>query len=158
MTNDWRTVLDTGVIVSAVLLPRSAPRRACDLAVSAGALLVSDRTILELDEVLRRPKFDRYVSELQRLDFLAALLREAEVIEVHDLVTECRDPNDNKFLELALSGQGSHIVSDLRQTTRGSSRRPMISLIHARKCKHRRVPRGTRRLSGSFQNIRKPWY
>lgn len=33
------------------------------------------------------------------------------MIEVHDLVTECRDPNDNKFLELALSGQGSHIVT-----------------------------------------------
>jgi len=34
-----------------------------------------------------------------------------ELIEVHDVVTECRDPKDNKFLELALSGKGSHIVS-----------------------------------------------
>ncbi|HUG67433.1 MAG TPA: putative toxin-antitoxin system toxin component, PIN family [Pirellulaceae bacterium] len=111
MGNDWRTILDTGVVVSAVLLPRSVPRQAFDLAVSRGALLVSDRTIIELDEVLRRPKFDRYVSESHRLEFLAALLREAEVIEVHDVVTECRDPKDNKFLELALSGQGSHIVT-----------------------------------------------
>jgi putative PIN family toxin of toxin-antitoxin system len=111
VTNDWRTVLDTGVVVSAVLLPRSVPRQAFDLAVSRGALLVSDQTIVELDEVLRRPKFDRYVSESQRLEFLAALLREAEVIEVHDVVTECRDPKDNKILELALSGQGSHIVT-----------------------------------------------
>lgn len=111
MTNDWRTVLDTGVVVSAVLLPRSVPRQAFDLAVSRGMLLVSDQTIVELDEVLRRPKFDRYVSESQRLEFLAALLREAEVIEVHDVVTECRDPKDNKFLELALSGQGNHIVT-----------------------------------------------
>ncbi len=111
MTNDWRTVLDTGVIVSAVLLPHSAPRQAFDLAVSRGALLVSDRTIVELDEVLRRRRFDSYVSGLRRLEFLAALLREAEVIEVHDVVTECRDPKDNNFLNLALSGQGSHIVT-----------------------------------------------
>jgi len=93
------------------LLPHSAPRQAFDLAISRGTLLVSDRTIVELDEVLRRPKFNRYVSELQRLEFLAALLREAEVIEVDEVVTECRDPKDNSFLNLALSGRGSHIVT-----------------------------------------------
>ena len=74
MTNDWRTVLDTGVVVSAILLPRSVPRQAFDSAVSRGKLLVSDQTIAELDEVLRRPKFDKYVSESQRLEFLAATL------------------------------------------------------------------------------------
>lgn len=74
-------------------------------------MLVSEQTLVELNEVLRRPKFDKYVSESQRLEFLAALLREAEVIEVRDVVTECRDPKDNKFLELALSGNGSHIVT-----------------------------------------------
>ena len=111
MTNDGRTVLDTAVVVSAVLLPRSVPRQAFDLAVSRGTLLVSDQTIAELDEVLRRRKFDKYVSESHRLEFLAALLREAEVIGVHNVVTECRDPKDNKFLELALSGRGSHIVT-----------------------------------------------
>ena len=104
-------VLDTGVVVSAALLPRSVPRQAFDLAMARGTLLASDQTVAELDEVLRRPKFDKYVSESQRLQFLAALLRETELIEVRDVVTECRDPGDNKFLELALSGKGSHIVS-----------------------------------------------
>jgi predicted nucleic acid-binding protein len=33
------------------------------------------------------------------------------VIDVGDVVTECRDPTDNKFLELALSGRGSHVVT-----------------------------------------------
>lgn len=111
MKSDFRSVIDTGVIVSAVLLPRSVPRQAFDTAVSRGALLVSEETITELDEVLRRPKFDKYVSESRRLEFLAALLREAEVIEVVDVVSDCRDPKDNKFLELALSGRGSHIVT-----------------------------------------------
>ena len=111
MTSDWRTVLDTGVVVSAVLLPRSVPRQAFDLAIAKGPLLVSEQTIAELDEVLRRPKFDKYVSESQRLEFLAALLRGSELVEVRDVETECRDPKDNKFLELALSGKGSHIVT-----------------------------------------------
>jgi putative PIN family toxin of toxin-antitoxin system len=111
VTSDLRTVIDTGVVVSAVLLPRSVPRQAFDLAAARGALLVSENTIAELDEVLRRPKFDKYLSESQRLEFLGALVREAEVVEVVDVVTGCRDPKDNKFLELALSGKGSHILT-----------------------------------------------
>lgn len=111
MTSDLRTVIETGVVVSAILLPRAVPRQAFDVAAARGRLLVSDETIAELDDVLRRPKFDKYVSETQRLEFLAALVRAAEVIDVVDVVTDCRDPRDNKFLELALSGRGSHIVS-----------------------------------------------
>jgi putative PIN family toxin of toxin-antitoxin system len=72
---------------------------------------VSDETIAELDDVLHRPKFDKYVSETQRLEFLAALVREAELIDVVDVITDCRDPKDNKFLELALSGRASHVVT-----------------------------------------------
>lgn len=111
MKTEWRTVIDTGVVVSAVLLPRSVPRQAFDLAVAQGPLLVSDKTIGELDEVLRRPKFDKYVSESQRLEFLMALVQVAEVVKVVDMVTVCRDPQDDKFLELALSGKGSHLVT-----------------------------------------------
>jgi predicted nucleic acid-binding protein len=33
--------------------------------------LVSDAILLEVDDVLRRPKFERYVSEEERLQFLA---------------------------------------------------------------------------------------
>lgn len=72
---------------------------------------MSEETIAELDEVLRRPKFDKYVSETRRLEFLAALVREAEVIDVDEVVTDCRDPKDNAFLALALSGNASHIVT-----------------------------------------------
>jgi predicted nucleic acid-binding protein len=32
-------------------------------------------TVAELDEVLRRPKFDKYLSGEQRLEFLAAFVR-----------------------------------------------------------------------------------
>ena len=54
-----RVVIDTSVIVSALLLPRSVPRQAFDAAASRGNLLVSEATVAELDDVLRRPKFDR---------------------------------------------------------------------------------------------------
>src|SRR5262249_34279786 len=109
--NEIRTVIDTGVAVSAVLLPRSVPRQAFDTAAARGKLLVSEATVAELDEVLRRPKFNKYIPEEKRLEFLAALVREAEEVVVTDVITVCRDPKDDKFLELAVSGRASHIIS-----------------------------------------------
>jgi len=111
MTSKARFVTDTGVLVSAVLLPRSVPRQAVDLAFAQGIVLVSTDTIDELDEVLRPPKFDRYIREEERRLFLAAFIRDAKVIDITEKLTECRDPNDNKFLELAISGNATCIVS-----------------------------------------------
>jgi len=108
---DLRIVIDTGVVVSAVLLPQSTPRQAFDAAASHGRLLVSDETVAELDEVLRRPKFDNYLSESRRVEFLATLVAGAQLVDVVDVVTDCRDPKDNKFLGLAASGKATHIIS-----------------------------------------------
>jgi uncharacterized protein len=111
VTSDLRIVLDTSVAISAAMLPRSVPRLAFDVALDRGRLLVSVATITELDEVFRRPKFNKYVTEELRLEFLAALIRAAELVEVTVAISDCRDPNDNKFLDLAISGHASHLVS-----------------------------------------------
>ena len=111
MTSKLRVVFDTSVVVSAVLLPRSVPRQAFDRAQEHGKVLISVATVDELNEVLRRQRFDKYVREDQRLEFLAALIREAELVKVTEVVAECRDPKDNKFLELAISGKGTCIIS-----------------------------------------------
>jgi predicted nucleic acid-binding protein len=44
-----RIVFDTNVTVSATLLPRSVPRRAIDLAILRGRILISNATIFELE-------------------------------------------------------------------------------------------------------------
>ena len=67
--------------------------------------------LLELNEVIARKKFDKYVSEEKRKEFLAALVKQAELLEVTEEITDCRDPKDNKFLELALSGEADCIIS-----------------------------------------------
>jgi uncharacterized protein len=104
-------VLDTNVIVSALLSPRSVPRQAFDLAFVRGTVLISDVIIAELDDVLRRPKFNRYISEDDRSQFLAKFIQDAIFTEVTEIITDCRDPKDNKFLELAVSGSAQYIVS-----------------------------------------------
>jgi putative PIN family toxin of toxin-antitoxin system len=106
-----RFVFDTNAIISAVLIKRSISRRAFDKAISEGELLVSVETIDELNRVLGREDFARYVTEDERMEFLAVLLREARLVEVTVYVGECRDPQDNKFLELAISGEAECIVS-----------------------------------------------
>jgi putative PIN family toxin of toxin-antitoxin system len=111
MTTEHRSVFDTNVTVSAVLRPRSVPRQAFDLALQSGKLLASQATIEELEQVLRRRKFDKYVSQRARLEFLMALVNQAEIVPVVHRVAACRDPDDNKFLELAVSGHATHIVS-----------------------------------------------
>jgi len=111
MTSELRFVFDTNVLISTLLLPQSVPRRAFDLAQERGKLLISAATIEELNSVLRRPRFDKYLREDDRLQFLAALVRESEVVQISEAVKECRDPKDDKFLELALNGKATCIVS-----------------------------------------------
>lgn len=109
--SDWRVVIDTSVVISAALLPQSLPRQAFDLAISRCRVLVSEATLIELEAVLRSPKFAKYITEEERLEFLAAFLKEAEIVTVCDVIRASRDPRDDKFLELAVSGLGTHIVS-----------------------------------------------
>ena len=63
MKSDLRLVVDSNVVVSAVLLPGSTPRKALDKALDDGQLLISEATVTELNEILRRSRFDKYVSE-----------------------------------------------------------------------------------------------
>ena len=117
MPTDLRFVCDTNAIVSAVLLKESVARRAFDRAHLQGKLLVSTATVDELNQVLRRKGFDKYVTEDERIEFITALVREAILIDIATTITECHDPKDNKFLELAISGDANCIVSgddDLR--------------------------------------------
>jgi len=103
--------LDTNVIVSALLLAESTSRRAFDRAIDLGKILLSFAALAELNDVLGRRKFRKYVTENEAKRFLAALVREAAWVEVKVRVAACRDPSDDKFLELAVSGGATHIIS-----------------------------------------------
>jgi uncharacterized protein len=64
-----RVVLDTNVLVSASLRPNSVPDRAYTLALARFELCASDEMFRELEEVLRREKFDAYVGFSSRMRF-----------------------------------------------------------------------------------------
>lgn len=117
MSEEMRVVLDTNVLVSTVLLPESIPAQAIFLARRRGTVLASLETMEELKDVLTRPKFDRFVPLHLRKEFIAKFIDEAEAVDVTEQMQLCRDPKDDKFLSLAISGRATHIVSgdtDLR--------------------------------------------
>ena len=112
-----RCVIDTNVFVSAAVFSPSIPRQAASKVLRGGLLLFSEYTMDELKEVLFRSKFERYVSRAERTLFLAQLGTTAELVPIVQIVRECRDPKDDKFLEVALNGRAGVIITgdaDLR--------------------------------------------
>lgn len=106
-----RVVIDTGVIISAFLRSNTPPRQLFDTALRNHTVLFSDATLQELGSRLLRPKFDRYVSLAERVEFLDGVPTFGQLIDVTSQVTVCRDPKDNKFLELAIDGRAGLVVS-----------------------------------------------
>jgi putative PIN family toxin of toxin-antitoxin system len=92
-------------------MSESVSRQAMDKARRQGSILVSLPVLAELDEVLSRPKFDRYVSLEDREVFLGKFVRETEAIEITESIQVCRDSRDDMFLELAISGGADFVIT-----------------------------------------------
>ncbi len=104
-------VLDTNVLVDALFFPTSFGRRALDLARRDGTLACSDATFAELAEVIYRPKFDRYITDAEREVFLRAYAGACAFVEPNEKLNLCRDPKDDKFLELALAANADSLIT-----------------------------------------------
>jgi uncharacterized protein len=61
-------------------------------------------------DVLRRPHLAAVTIPLFR-DGLAKMLAAAELVTITERIAACRDPRDDKFLELAINGHADLIVS-----------------------------------------------
>lgn len=108
-----RVVLDTNVVASALLFP-SAPSALIRRAWVSGAItpLVCRPTTLELARVLAYPRFG--LSDREHKEFLDEYLQFAEVVAMTDGARrgpECRDPDDQIFVELAIAGRTECIAS-----------------------------------------------
>ncbi len=105
-----RVVVDTNVFVSASLSTKSSPALAVYLTERRCILLKSTATEQELLQVVARPQLAHLIAP-PFLDWLSGMLAAAELVTITERVTECRDPKDDKFLELALNGGADVIVS-----------------------------------------------
>lgn len=107
-------VLDANALVSAFVAcsGASVSRRALGVARARFTLCLSDATEAELRRVLLRPKFGRYGATPETVAaFVDGIAAAALRVEPVERVTDCRDPGDNPYLEAALAGAASVIVS-----------------------------------------------
>lgn len=107
-----RWLVDTNVLISALLQPSGTTAQALEaMRRDAAVLVFSDATFAELASRLMRPKFDRYLDSALRQQFLSELASVGEWVEIAGKVRSCRDPDDDKFLETAIVGEAECIVT-----------------------------------------------
>ncbi len=105
-----RVVLDTNVIVSAIIA-KGKPRELFQKGITHEYILVTPDVVLhELVKVLMRPKFKTSEEEIQRI--ISTLIQSSEIVETtsrYRVVKE--DPSDDKIINAARDGRASQIVT-----------------------------------------------
>jgi uncharacterized protein len=105
-----RVVVDTNVFISAALKENSPPETAVHLAAESHLLIKSAITEQELFVTLARPRLMPLIEPHFR-DWLHELMAAAELVTITERIAACRDPKDDKFLELAVNGRADLIVT-----------------------------------------------
>jgi putative PIN family toxin of toxin-antitoxin system len=105
-----RVVLDTNILVSAILFG-GKPRLILDDVIAGRiACFLSSEILDELNAVLQRPKFG--FTAIQRLDIIDELRRTCEIIQPSSaLSVQITDPDDRIILECAIDANADYIIS-----------------------------------------------
>jgi uncharacterized protein len=105
-----RAVLDTNVVVSALLSPEGPAALVLSLAISKKfRCYVSERLFAEYNEVLARPEFGLNQRRVVRL--VRSLCKAAVLVAPTKMLQTASDPDDNKFLECALKGRADYVIT-----------------------------------------------
>ncbi len=109
-----RVVVDTGVLISALIYARGPVGKVLEL-IREGEItpLYNEVTLLELVDVLQRPRFRKKIKIHQdEISFLLRLLRlRGEAVFDAPEIHVCRDPKDDVFIGIALKGQAEVVIS-----------------------------------------------
>jgi uncharacterized protein len=105
-----RVVLDTNIIVSALLQPTGPPARIFTLVLGDGLqLCVSAGIYAEYEEVISRPRLQR--SQETIASTLQAIREQGFWVRPAQRVRACADPDDDVFLECAQASQADYLVT-----------------------------------------------
>ena len=109
-----RAVLDTNVLVGALIKPTGSVGAVLDaLRDGRYVALFSEATLEELVDVLARPRLrEKYgIADDVVETMLRLMLLRGEEVRPQVPLSVCRDPKDDKFLEVALEGQADVLVT-----------------------------------------------
>lgn len=124
-----RAVLDPGVLVSALITPAGIPAELL-LAARSGSfeLIASPLLLKELESVLRREKFRRYVDLEVVAAYIDLLWREADLAPDPEMPgpIRCKDPDDDYLIALA-HDQNAALISGDRHLLELADKIPVFS-------------------------------
>ena|ERR1700761_3735274 len=107
-----RFVIDTNTLISAFLLSSSSVAAQAYYKIKGqGDIVISEAVFDEFSDVFVRPKFDKYLSLANRLAVIQDFKDIMHLIPVTVSIDACRDPKDNKFLELAIEADAVCIIT-----------------------------------------------
>lgn len=106
-----RVVFDCDVLISALIRADSPPGQAFDRARNHCDLITSEACLLEIRRTFYKEKLRKYFLREEADMFLEVFRTVAQVVEPQEQIRACRDPEDDIYLEAAVSAQANCIVS-----------------------------------------------
>jgi putative PIN family toxin of toxin-antitoxin system len=105
-----RVVIDTNVLVSALLTSGGLPEAVINLAISGEVhWFASESVLAEYEEVLKRPRLA--IDSVKAADAMARIRAIVSVVSPAVRVAAAGDPDDNQFLECAEAAQADYLVT-----------------------------------------------
>ena len=105
-----KIILDTNIWIS-FLISNDFNRIENLLEKNIITLLYSERLIIEIDNVINRPKFRKYFSK-ESIKLLFELIdKQGLLISIESKIMLCRDEKDNFLLDLAIDGKADYLIT-----------------------------------------------
>lgn len=128
-----RVILDTNILLSALINPHGRPAGLVDAWREARfALLSSRHQLLELGETARRPDLRAYLVPSQVGRIINDLRELAEILVHLPPVQRCRDPDDDFLLAMAEAGNAAYLVTGDRRDLLGLRSHGHTRIVTAR--------------------------
>lgn len=107
-----KAVIDTNVLISALLTPAGKPRQLVScLEESKYTLFYPEQLLSELRKAPEKPRLASKLTLAQVDKFIDLLERCGHVVETQQIAPLCRDPDDDVFLACALAVKADYLVS-----------------------------------------------
>ncbi|PIY03951.1 MAG: putative toxin-antitoxin system toxin component, PIN family [Bacteroidetes bacterium CG_4_10_14_3_um_filter_31_20] len=74
-------------------------------------IITSDEQMSELIEVLNRPKFKKYFTKEQIIDFLKLIEQKSQIFKNYTRINICRDEKDNYLLSIAIDSKADYLIT-----------------------------------------------
>lgn len=105
-----KIVIDTSSLIAACIYPDRLPAAIFKQAILKFQLVASPQTKNEIYSVLQRPKFNKWQPFDVRMAWVKLYFDAIDVYEPQVFFTDCTDPKDNMFLDIAVAANAAIIV------------------------------------------------